>query len=62
MPRMQILSSSEQDAFEQPPLFDHRERKRFFDLPKALMGTASELRSPTGQLGFLLMCGYLGSE
>ncbi len=58
MARMQILSSSEQDTFDQPPLFDHRERKRFFDLPKSLMDIANELRSPAGQLGFLLMCGY----
>jgi TnpA family transposase len=55
---MRILSTSEQDAFDKPPLFDHRERKRFFDLPKALMDMASGLRSPAGQMGFLLTCGY----
>ena len=28
MPRMRILSPSEQEAFDRPPLFDHRERKQ----------------------------------
>ena len=31
MPRMRILSASEQEAFDKPPLFDHRERKKFFE-------------------------------
>ena len=31
MPRMRILSPSEQEAFDKPPLFDHRERKKFFE-------------------------------
>lgn len=58
MPRMQILSSSEQDAFDAPPIFDFRERKRCFDLPKPLIDIATELRSPAGQIGFLVMCAY----
>ena len=37
MPRMRILSPSEQEAFDKPPLLDHRERKKYFDLPKTLM-------------------------
>jgi TnpA family transposase len=55
---MQILSASEQAAFEQPPVFDFRERKRCFDLPKALMDIATKLRSPSSQIGFLLTCAY----
>ena len=58
MPRMQILSASEQDAFDAPPVFDFRERKRCFDLPKPLMEIANELRSPASQIGFLMMCAY----
>jgi hypothetical protein len=58
MPRMQILSSSEQEAFDRPPLFDFRERKRCFDLPKPLLDIATELRSPASQIGFLVMCAY----
>ena len=58
MPRMQILSSSEQEAFDAPPVFDFRERKRCFDLPKPLLDIATELRSPASQIGFLAMCAY----
>ena len=58
MARMRILTANEQMAFDKPPLFDHRERKRFFDLPKGLTDMASTLRTPGGQIGFLLMCGY----
>ena len=56
MPRMQILSPSEQEAFDAPPAFDFRERKRCFDLPKPLLDIAIELRSPASQIGFLVMC------
>ena len=58
MPRMQILSAPEQMAFDQPPVFDFRERKRCFDLPKVLMDIATTLRSPSSQIGFLLTCAY----
>ena len=58
MPRMQILSSSEQEVFDAPPVFDFRERKRCFDLPKPLLDIATELRSPASQIGFLVMCAH----
>ena len=58
MPRMRILTANEQEAFDKPPLFDHRERKQFFNVPKALMDIAAALRTPSSQIGFLLMCGY----
>lgn len=55
---MRILSTSEQEAFDQPPLFDHRERKKFFDLPKLLLELAETLRHPSHQVWFLVSCGY----
>ena len=58
MPRMRILSSSEQEAFDKPPQFDHRKRKQFLDLPKVLEDRAATLRTPSNQIGFLVMCGY----
>ncbi len=58
MARMRILTTNEQEAFDKPPLFDHRDRKRFFDLPKGLLDAANTLRTPGGKIGFLLMCGY----
>ncbi|MDE0304964.1 MAG: DUF4158 domain-containing protein [Albidovulum sp.] len=58
MPRTRILSSGEQEAFDRPPQFDHRERRQFLDLPKALEDRATTLRTPSNQIGFLVMCGY----
>ncbi len=58
MPRMRILSSSEQEAFDKPPQFDHHKRKQFLDLPKVLEDRAATLRTPSNQIGFLVMCGY----
>ena len=58
MPRMRILSSSEQETFDAPPRLDHVERKRFLILPKALMAAAARLRTPTSKIGFLLLCGH----
>lgn len=58
MPRMRILTISEQEAFDKPPLFDHRERKQFLYLPRPLIDIATTLRSSSSQIGFLLMCGY----
>ncbi|OED49129.1 hypothetical protein AB838_08170 [Rhodobacteraceae bacterium (ex Bugula neritina AB1)] len=55
---MRILTSNEQDAFDKPPLFDHKERKQFLILPKGLMDIAKGLRTPDSQIGFLLMCAY----
>ena len=43
MARMRILTTNEQEAFDKPPLFDHRDRKRFFDLPKGLLDVANDL-------------------
>ena len=58
MPRMRILSPSEQEAFDRPPLFDHRERKKFFEFPKALLEAAQSMHSPDHRAGFLVSCGY----
>jgi hypothetical protein len=45
MPRMRILSANEQVAFDKPPLFDHRDRKKFFDFPKSLLKIADGMRN-----------------
>lgn len=58
MPRMQILTTQEQEDFDKPPLFDHIQRKQFFDLPQKLLNVARSLRNPVNQIGFLLLCGY----
>src|ERR1700687_5536808 len=58
MPRMKVLNSIEQEAFEFPPVFNSAERKRHFDFPVAILQIAAELRTPANQLCFLLSCGY----
>lgn len=40
MARARILTTKEQEAFDKPPLFDHRERKQFFSFTKGVMDMA----------------------
>ena len=61
MPRMRILSTSEQEQFESPPSFDSQQRKSFFNFPKSLMETAQTFHKPAHQIGFLLSCGYFNA-
>lgn len=58
MPRMNILNKSEQAMFEDPPIFNSAERKRFFSFPISIKEKAATLRKPSTQIGFLLSCGY----
>jgi len=58
MARMQILSSNECMIFEAPPLFDHRDRKKFFEFSKSLLEIAQTLRNPVNRIYFLVSCGY----
>lgn len=58
MPRMRILTAPEQEAFDKPPRFDHHERKRAFEFPKALLDMARSMRSRGHRIGFLVSCGY----
>jgi len=55
---MRILSTNEQETFDKPPAFDHRDRKKFLDFPKSLLTTAATMRNPDHQIGFLVSCGY----
>ena len=47
-----------QEVFDNPPLFDYEQRKRFFSFPNKLLETARTLRTLNSQIGFLLLCGY----
>jgi len=58
MPRMQILSTVEHDAFESPPVFTSAQRRHHFDFSPEVEQLALSLRTPTNQLGFLLSWGY----
>gem|GEM_PF-1488032 len=46
MPRMRILSSSEQETFDAPPRLDHGERKRFLILPGTLVEAVRGCATP----------------
>ncbi|MCY4303888.1 MAG: DUF4158 domain-containing protein [Aestuariivita sp.] len=58
MPRMRILTANEQEAFDKPPTFDYRDRKRFFDFPKSLLTAVAIIRNANHQIGFLVSCRY----
>ena len=44
--------------FDNPPVFNSGERKRFFNFPNSLKEKAATLRKPSTKVGFLLACGY----
>ena len=58
MPRMKILNTVEQEAFDTPPVFNSDQRKRFFDFSIKIRHLTSNLRTPINRLCFLLSCGY----
>ena len=62
MPRMNVLSPSEQEQFDTPPVFTSAQRKYFFDFPLGIRELAADLRSAVGTVGFLVGYGYFKSS
>lgn len=58
MPRMRILSATEQQLFDLPPKFDSVQRKQFFDFQIALRTVADDFRNPSSRIGFFVVGGY----
>lgn len=58
MPRMRIFTTTEQETFNKPPLFDHQERKQLLGFSKNLRNIAMRMRTSSNKIGFLVMCGY----
>lgn len=58
MPRMQILSPAEQNAFDTPPRMNAAQRKAAFDLPLGFQKEIEQLRDPVHQIGFYVNAGY----
>ena len=58
MPRMNILSTSEKEEFDTPPIFNSRQRKQFFDLHTNIKEDIQKLRSPTNKIASVLAYGY----
>jgi hypothetical protein len=58
MPRMQILTTAEHDAFDTPPVFGYAERETFFHVSEGLSSLLATLRSPTNRVCLVLTVGY----
>ncbi len=58
MPLLKILSNSEIAGFDAPPVFNHEERKKFFNLPSGLKSEWETLRTTENKILFLLQFGY----
>ena len=58
MPRMHILTASEQKAFDTPPVFSDAEHDAFFQVSEGLDALLAALRSPTNRVCFVLTVGY----
>ena len=58
MPRMQILTVSEQKTFDAPPVFSHVERDSFFQVSEHLDAILATLRNPINRVALVLTVGY----
>jgi len=58
MPRLQILTAAEHQAFETPPVFSPTERDTFFHVSESLEALLATLRSPTNCVCLVLTVGY----
>jgi len=58
MPRMQILSDQEREAFDSPPVFNSAERKQFFDVTSQMESMMASMRTPISSVGFVVTLGY----
>ena len=58
MPRMQILTAAEQQAFDTPPVFRGTERETFFHVSDRRREVLATLRSPTHRVCLVLSVGY----
>lgn len=58
MARMKIFNSLEEEAFENPPIFNSIERKKFFDFPTTILDLVTSFKTTTNKIYFLVMFGY----
>lgn len=58
MPLLKILSNTEIVRFDSLPVFNHEERKKFFNLPGGLTSLWETLRTDKNKISFLLQSGY----
>ena len=58
MPRMKILKNEAKILFDNPPKFNSRERKYFFNLPHKLVIFYNSIKDESAKITFLIMSGY----
>ncbi|MEM8970249.1 MAG: DUF4158 domain-containing protein, partial [Bacteroidota bacterium] len=58
MPRLHVLSDTEADRFDQPPMFNAVQRKKYFYVSAGIHELLQPLRKPWTKVGFLLQWGY----
>lgn len=58
MARISVLSQQEAKEFDEPPIFDSIDRKRFFDMTVTLQKTLNKLRTPSNKVLFLVSYAY----
>ncbi len=58
MSQLVILSTAERNRFDQSPVFNKEERRRYFLLPANVRLRLSHIRTQTNKAGFLLQFGY----
>lgn len=55
---MRILNTTEQDKFDNPPIFNSHDRKKYFSFPKEIIERSKNFSSQDHKIGFLLTYGY----
>lgn len=58
MPKLQLISESQQKKFDSCPTLTGRQRERYFALDEKILEYIDAMRSPINQVGFLVQLGY----
>lgn len=58
MTRISVLSKPEGKRFDEPPIFDSIDRKRFYDITVTLLNALNKLRTPANKVYFLVSYAY----
>jgi len=61
MPKMNILTTPEQETFDSPPELNSIERKKHFDFPMRIRELADQLRTLTNKVCFLVASAYFSA-
>jgi TnpA family transposase len=62
MTLISVLSKAEAKEFDEPPIFNSIDRKRFYNLNATLQNTIDKLRTPTNKVCFLTSYAYFKAQ